>query len=349
MTPDSRCTAPSSRLVRLAIAASLAGGLGSCASWRTPNGNGAGTSPAAAPRQAQVTPVKLAAEEIRRGESLVRQGFDREALAEFEKAIENNPLAVPAYKGAGDIYLQNGNLELAADRFGKAAELAPSDFDAQFKYGLSLQLLERTADAVRSYLRALAIKPDDFKGNLNLGLAYLQQGQTAESLPYAEKAVKLSPKDASAHTNLGAVYAALGRNDDAISEYLQANELAPPTPELLLNLSKAFGAAGRYEEMANTLNEAIKTVPSPAAYERLGTAYFHLKEYEKAEASFRKSLDADGKYYPAMNGIAVCLLNKYVWDQDDKARQDALLMLRRSITENRNQPRIVELERKYRR
>ena len=336
------------RLTRFALLAGIAGGLASCTMTRTGGTGGVGSAPAAAPRQTQSTPIQLANDEVRRAESLHRQGFDREAIAEFEKAIENNPLSVPAYMGAGLVYLQDStSYPLAAARFEKAAELAPSNFDAQFYYGLSLQLLDRTADAIRSYLRALAIKPDDFKGNLNLGLAYLQQGSASDALPYAEKAAKLNSKDASAHINLGAVYGALGRNDDAISEYLQANELTPPTPELLLNLGKAFGAAGRYEEMANTLNEAIKTAPSAATYERLGTADFHLGNYDKAEADFRKAIELDSKYYPALNGVAVCLLNKFVNDQDDAARKEACGYLRQSIKANGNQPRIQELLRKY--
>ena len=58
-------------------------------------------------------------------------------------------------------------------------------------------------------------------------------------------------------------------------------------------------------------------------------------------------MDAD--HYPALNGIGVCLLNKYLLSQraDTQARRDAVEALRHSLRVNRRQPKIIDLLSRY--
>lgn len=90
------------------------------------------------------------------------EGVTNEPLAEFERAIAINPELTIAYIGAAEIHTQQGNFEVAEQRFRRATEIEPANFDAQFGHGLVLQLLDRVADSIRAYLRALAIRPNDF-------------------------------------------------------------------------------------------------------------------------------------------------------------------------------------------
>jgi tetratricopeptide (TPR) repeat protein len=286
---------------------------------------------------------------VTRGKVLASQGDSGRALAEFERAIADNPKLTQAYLGAADIYRQRGDYDKAEPYYGKAAELEPRNFDAQYLHGLSLQLLNRLSDSVRAYLRALSIKPADLNANLNLATAYLQLNEPAEALPYAQKAVDLDGKSAAARVNLGAIYSQLQRHEDAIVEFEQASELTTLSAPLLLNLADSYGKAGRTEQMVNTLQQLIKTEPTANAYERLGSGQFRLRRYEDALAGFRKALEIDPNHYPALNGVGVSLLNQWVWSNqtDESARQEAMRSLRRSLTIERNQPWIVDLVAKY--
>ncbi len=277
------------------------------------------------------------------------QGVTDEALREFERAIEINPTLTIAYVGAAELYAQKGDYDTAEQRYRKATELEPANFDAQYGHGLVLQILDRVAEAIRAYLRALAIRPDDFDANLNLATAYMQVNEPAQARPYAERAVRLNPESGPARVNLGAVYAALGMHDAAVLEYQQAAELMDLGPELLLNLADSLGKTGRYAEMAATLDQLVRIAPSAPAYERLGSALFRLKEYDKALAAFQKATEIDPNHYPAWNGVGVCLLNQYLWSgkQDTRARRGAIEALRRSLQIKTNQPKIIELVRRY--
>jgi tetratricopeptide (TPR) repeat protein len=280
---------------------------------------------------------------------LRNEGVEEEALAEFERAIAINPELTIAYIGAAEIHTRQGNFEVAEQRYRKATEIEPANFEAQFGHGLVLQMLDRVADAIRAYLRALAIRPNDFEANLNVATAYMQVDEPRQARPYAERAVRLDPQSGRARANLGAVYGALELHDAAVIEYQQAAELMELSPELLLNMADSLGKINRHAEMAATLEQLIRIEASTVAFERLGSALFRLKNYERALAAFRRATELDPNHYPAWNGVGVCLLNQYLWSerQDDRARQGALEALRRSLQIKTNQPRIIELVRRY--
>jgi tetratricopeptide (TPR) repeat protein len=293
--------------------------------------------------------VNEAQQAIARANILAEQGLDQIALAEFERAIAINPKLTPAYIGMAEIHKKRGDLPKAEQAFGKAAELEPQNFTAQYEHGLVLQLLNRIAEAVRAYLRALQIKPNDFDSNLNLATAYLQLNEAGAALPYAQRSVALNGNSGPARVNLGAVYVALGDFDAAVVEYQQAAELMELSPQLLLNLADALGKTGRYAEMQNTLEQLLQIAPSAVAYERLATALFRQRQYDAALTNFRKSLELDQNYYPALNGVGVSMLNRYLTSdkQDVEALREGLTALRRSIQSERRQPAVVDLITRY--
>lgn len=341
--------------VTIAASLSTAALLGGCASSRSGKPQ-AGT---AQDKQAQLAAAldqprsrsqqDAATMAVKKANQYLADGRSDDALAEFERAIESNPTLTVAFMGAGDIYREKGDYGNAEIRYGKAAELEPQNFDAQYLHGLTLQLLSRAGDAVKSYLRALTIKPDDFNANLNIATAYLQLRDATEAVAYAERAVRIKSDSAPARTNLGAVYYALTRYEDAVIEYQQAAELAPLTGPLLLNLADALGKSGRIAESVNTLQQLVKTSPSAVAFERLGAGYFKLRRYEDSKSAFNRAIDIDGNHYPAINGSAVCLLNQYFFsnEKDEAARLEAVRLMRRSLQIERQQPKIVELLGRY--
>jgi len=307
------------------------------------NGQANGT-PRAGPRRAEA-----ATEALQQAESLRQTGSADQALEEFEKAIELNPTLTTAYLGAAEIHRQKGDYTTAEQRYRSAAELEPRNFDAQYGHAFVLQLLDRVQESIRAYLRALSIREDDFDANLNLATAYLQIGEPEQARPFAERAVRTSPDSGPARANLGAVYAELGQHTAAVIEYQQAAELMDLTPELLLNLADSLGRTGRYEEMAATLDQLLRIEESAQAYERLGSARFRLKRYDRALEAFQAATEHDPRHFPAWNGVGVCLLNQYIWSdgQDKASRRDAVEALRRSLRIRPNQEKIIELVRRY--
>jgi tetratricopeptide (TPR) repeat protein len=322
---------------------------GGCAKFRKAQDERAERRRQAAAQINRADPQSEANAAMARAHILESQGLDTVALTEFEKAIAINPKLTPAYLGIGQIQKKRGNLDKAEQAYHSAVQIEPTNFDAQYNHGLVLQLLNRIAEAVRAYLRALAIKPEDFDSNLNLATAYLQLGEPGPALAYAQRAVRLKGNSGAARVNLGAIYAGLGDFDNAVVEYQQAAELMELSPELLLNLADSLGKTGRYAEMQNTLEQLMRRKPSATAHERLASALFRQQKYEEALGEFRKALEMDGNYYPALNGVGVCLLNKYLLSErkDLDARDDAIKALRRSLQIEHRQPQVADLITRY--
>lgn len=311
-------------------------------------------------REPVLTPDDMAAPApgagTREGEALARarelraMGDIGTALAELERAIAFNPRFTPALLEAGDLHLEMGEPALAERSFAAAARAEPRNFDAQFRHAAVLRTLGRTEEATRAYLRALSIRPSDYDAVLGLSTAYLESGNPEQALPYAQRATEARPRSGEARMQLGTVYAALNRHEEAVIEYRQAAELLPkPAPGLLLNMAESFNELGRYAEMVGALSEVVAAEPTPVAYERLGSGLFRLRRYDESLAAFKASMELDPAYPPALNGVAVCELNNYLWSgkADGQARERAVEAMRASLRVDRNQPRIVELLRRY--
>jgi tetratricopeptide (TPR) repeat protein len=340
------------RLARLLLAGAILPGALVAPQSACESLGGAGSETAASP--ARRTPRRAEARveaqnAVANAARLRSEGVTQDALAEFERAIEINPELTIAYVGAAEIYTEQGLYGDAEQRYRRATEIEPANFDAQYGHGLVLQLLNRITESVRAYLRALSLRPDDFDANLNVATAYMQLDEPRQARTYAERAVRLNPEDGNARINLGAVYGALEMHDAAVVEYQQAAELIELGPELLLNLADSLGKTGRYPEMASTLAQLVRIEPSAVAHERLGSALFKLKNYDDALAAFREATGIEPTHYPAWNGVGVCLLNRYLWSErtDTAARAAALDALRKSLQIKPNQPRIIELVRRY--
>ncbi|GAB5495050.1 MAG: hypothetical protein Phyf2KO_01300 [Phycisphaerales bacterium] len=289
--------------------------------------------------------VIAADEATQRAKLLMASGRLREALDEFERAVELDPRSVDARIGIGDVYKEEGDLPRAERWYGQAAQVGPDVFEAQYAHGLVLQLMQRFREAIRAYLRALQIDPRNFDANMNVALAFVQVGEPQQGLPYAVRAVRLNPESGPANYNLGVVYSSVGRHDDAITSYRRASEYMGTSPQILMGIADSESALGRYTDSARTMERLLATDPSADAYHRLGSARFRNKEYEASLAAFRKALEYDENHTPALNGVSVCLLNQYLWSEktDTQALEAAIRAMRRSLRINRNQPKITEL------
>jgi|GEM_PF-1186651 len=284
-------------------------------------------------------------DEFTRAKILKEQGLTEEALNQFLAAIDENPLLTAAYVGAADIQREQGNLPEAEKNYAKAAELEPFNYNAQYWHAVVLHELQQFSKAIPAYLRALQLRPDSFESNSGLAAAYLQAGEPREALPFAQRAIQLNNEDYSARTTLGVIYAALNDHESAIVEFQQAAELGELSPKLLLNLAESYGKTKRYDEMVNILDEVIRREPSAAAYERMGSGLFRLSRFDEAQTAFKKATELDDRYFPAFNGVGVCLLQRWLATglTDNLARDEGLRALRRSLQIKQDQPRVLEL------
>lgn len=296
------------------------------------------------------SPKSREEQSLARAVDLYSSGDLEAALRELERAIAINPRFTRAYIESGDIYMEMADYERAERQYAAAVRNEPRNYLAQYRHANVLHKLGALEESKRAYLRALSIRPSAFDANLGLSIVHLESGAAEQAIPYAQRAVRADPPSGRARMHLGNVYAAMDQHEDAIVEYQQAADMMEaPGTGLLLNLADSLNQLERYAEMVAALEQLVLIEPDTVAYERLGSGYFRLRRYDDALKAFNSSVNLDPNHYPGLNGIAVCELNNYLWNGKTEAgaRERAVDAMRRSLRIERQQPRIVELLRRY--
>lgn len=151
--------------------------------------------------------------------------------------------------------------------------------DARMRMGVTFLDQRNLPMAMRELARAAELDPDNPEIEMTLGLAWQARGDSGKAEEHLRRAVALKPDYAEARNNLGIVLAGRKKWDDAVREF----EAAAANP--------------------------VYTTPE-RAYFNLGEVYRAKGDREKAEAAYRKSVEADGRYAPSWLGLSWALADQ---------------------------------------
>jgi Tfp pilus assembly protein PilF len=134
------------------------------------------------------------------------------------------------------------------------------------------------------------------------GLAHLRDQQASSALSAFQEAISLDGTMPNYRNTLGVLYLdRLLRPDLALKEFERAAELDPTYAEAHLNTGIALAEMARWSEAVPAYRRAI-AMPTLAvphiAYQNLGLALYHLKQYREAEEALRLSIRLE----PALEG-----------------------------------------------
>lgn len=93
------------------------------------------------------------------GYALQRSGLTREALPNYERALQEFPESDIVLNNLGYAYLQLGRYDRALEFLNRAVTANPDNSEAQLNLGITLYSLDRYAPAVEAWERAVALEP----------------------------------------------------------------------------------------------------------------------------------------------------------------------------------------------
>ena len=135
----------------------------------------------------------------------------------FKRAIALGPNSATAHLDYGWFLAQIDRLEDALPEFQRARELDPLSPVALIQIGNGYMIRREHARADEYFLQAIAMAPDFYDSYLNRGWNLYCQGKTADAVPVFEKAAALTEADfPPTQSALGAAYAATGRRAEAL-------------------------------------------------------------------------------------------------------------------------------------
>jgi tetratricopeptide (TPR) repeat protein len=164
------------------------------------------------------------------GQALLKLGRAREAIPEFNAALQQNPGDTVARSNlAAALAADPARAAEAVGQYRAVLQNEPGSAETHYNLGLSLAKAGNAAQAISEFEAALRLRPDYAEAHNNLGVTLTAIPNRAhEAISHFDAAVKSKPDYAEAHFNLGVAYANTpGKLPQAIAQFEEANRLRP--------------------------------------------------------------------------------------------------------------------------
>ena len=148
----------------------------------------------------------------------------------------------------GHTLYTEGNLDGAILQWQKAAHLAPTNAQAQYRLGLALQDRGDLTQAIAAFGESLRLNPNDARVHIHLARALEVKGDTRAALAAYNNALQLVPTSAHVHNRLGHVLVAEGDVAGAVQAWQQTIRLQPDYAYAYVSLGEAFEQLGQEAE-----------------------------------------------------------------------------------------------------
>jgi len=211
-------------------------------------------------------------------EDALKKAKELDTKGENKKLIDDGYLELVQYKyNAGVKAYQSQKYALAYDDFLFYRNVRPDDTSAIYLTGLSAAAAQKYDEAIANYSKLVTTKysknPDVYS---DLSLIYLQKKDTASAIKVITEGAEKYPGN---------------------------NKLSKR--EIELNLQ-----AGNQAKVLEKMEKAIANDPkNKTLYYYAGLTYTQAKDFDKAEAMYRKALEIDPSYYEASLNLGYVLLN----------------------------------------
>jgi len=208
-----------------------------------------------------------------------RQAIDfyRVVLEEFE-----NIMNVNIHKRIGESLSACGEFEEALAYFEKAVE--EEDLDTYFAYGMTALNAGQTKTAIAQFERIKELDTTYHSLYLYLAKSYEQEGMVEKSFQIVQEGLQEDPFNKELYLFGGKIALKLKDVDNAVKLLKKALELDPVYIEAIITLSGVLLNQGKYVETIEMLTEIVERHEEydPHFDFNLAIAYHRTEQYEKA-------------------------------------------------------------------
>ena len=295
-------------------------------------------------------------------------GQKKEAAKRYERAYKNDPAALRVVQSYGSFLSRQGSTEEALNVFAKFDEALPRhplivEAVSEIKAGKKLPLLVDSpqagaAEALYGLGAALGRR-----GGEDLGLIYLQLAlYLAPSHPLAllsladlyeamkkpelankiyERVLLSSPLQRNAQIQLAMNLDTLDHTDEAKAHLEKLIAANPGDVEAIMALGNVLRGRKQFAECADIYSKAVSTItkeekPNWVLYYFRGICYERSKQWSKAEADLRKSLELYPEQPLVLNYLG------YSWIDQGVNLDDGMSMIKRAVEQRADDGYIVD-------
>jgi len=199
---------------------------------------------------------------FQKGETYFKEGKLAEASVEFRTALQYDARMGTAYFRLGEIAEKQEDATGAFREFIRAAELLPSDIEAQLQAANYLMASRQFEDARTKALKAVELDPKNVEALILVGNASAGLKNFDRAIEELQAAQKLDVTDPRIFNNLGWFEALRGRSDRAEATFRRAVEVAPKSAAAHMALANYLSATNRRDEAEKSLRTAVAVEPT---------------------------------------------------------------------------------------
>jgi len=229
-----------------------------------------------------------------RGVAYSRNQQHREALEDFNKAIQLYPEYAAAYNNRGNLLLALGALREAVKDFDRALVLAPGYAAAMSNRAGAYMKLGQIDRAIGDYSKAVALTPRSAAALSGRGRAHLAAYRPHGAIRDFTRAVGIDARFGAAYRSRAEAKMAIERWDEAIEDFSRAIAFEPRDAEIYALRGRAYTEADNAASAIKDYAKAIEISPNSAAFHAArGLAYAKAEASEEALNDFARAIELE--------------------------------------------------------
>lgn len=240
------------------------------------------------------------------GRALRQKGYFKEALQEYEKAIEGGEADAEVLQAMLELYLlqrDTGAAIATSDRFARQFSPTAKAWNGR---GVALQLEGRHAEAEEAYTRALGLDPTYPFAHNNLGVLLWHKDDTKGAINSFRRALQAPSPPVEARLNLALGLFKRKHTELALDAYRHVLSGAPEHPVAWNGIGLILVELAKHAEARNAFARAIQADPNFAeAHYNLSFTLSNLGDFTAALRETKRALSLDPMYTPQKLALAI--------------------------------------------
>jgi tetratricopeptide (TPR) repeat protein/tRNA A-37 threonylcarbamoyl transferase component Bud32 len=263
--------------------------------------------------------------QLERGQAHMKKLELAQAIAEFSKAIDLDPMLTLAYAHRGNAHTWNQDFAKAIDDCDRALKLDPACALAYAFRGEAFADQKEFDRAFRDLDKAIDLDPGLAMAYRNRALAYHYKEDYDRSLRDLNEALRIDPRYLIAIKDRALLYHFLGERDRAIRDFDEAIRLDPSQADAFARRGLVCFDKGEIGLASKDFTEALRLNPNlPAAYVGWGMVRTNKGEIDQAIQEFARAIRLDAKCDEAYAYRSFCYISKGDLEQAIKDCGEAL-------------------------